>query len=147
MIFDVQNLMFDDTDISGVATTETVSNIIDLKQIGMDQGGPLEIMGLVTATATGAASTYTFAFYVDDDPAMGGEVAILTTPAYALADMVAGTRIPFTMVIPGVTAAFLKKAPQYMRCKVTIGTDECDSCTITMGIVLDAQDGLVASTT
>lgn len=132
MILDKENLFSED---QAVTVTAASSNVIDLQGANggdMSPGEPLEILAQVTAAFTaGGSATLTVALQSDDAEGFGTVVTHLTTPAIAVADLVEGYRLPFSMIPEGLG--------RYVRLNYTVATGPMTAGTIMAGIVPDKQ--------
>ena len=131
MYLDKQNLFSED---QAITVTANSTNIIDLgndesEVQALNEKGVLQVVAQVTAaleSGTSVALTLTS----DDDVAFGSETTIVSTPAIAAADLVAGYQFKLS-TLPVINE-------QYLRLTYTVvGT--FDAGTITAGLNLDRQ--------
>lgn len=147
MLLDVQNLFSDDQNLAQVAGTYLSTNSLDLglpgtipaafQAVGSMYKNAAEqdfmaIMVQVTTTFTsGGAATLQVNLISDDAAALGSPTILHSTPAIALATLVAGYR--FRIGIPP------RIAEQYLGIQYVIGTATTTAGNVTAGLLFDRQ--------
>ncbi|KYK44543.1 hypothetical protein A1D31_14190 [Bradyrhizobium liaoningense] len=136
MIFDRQSLL---SDAQAITVTAPSTNVIDLgpiatgivRDIGKGKQIPLLIQVIEAFTAAGAA-TLTVTLQVDNDGAFGSPKTVWTSPALALADLVAGK-----VIIPEYVPRGTDE--RYMRLNYTVATGPMTAGKITAGVTMGNQ--------
>lgn len=136
MIFDKQTLL---SDAQAITVTAASTNVIDLgpiktgqvRDIGKGKQIPLRIQVTEAFTAGGAA-TLTVALQVDNDEAFGSPTTVWTSPALALATLIAGY-----VVIPEYITR--RTDERYMRLNYTVATGPMTAGKITAGVTMGNQ--------
>lgn len=129
MIFDKQNLF---SDAQAVTVTAPSTDVIDTA--GGDKGGPEEIFLAVVADVThtaGGAANLTITLQTDDAEGFGTAETLVTSRAFAIADLVAGMNV-WQVAVP-------RGAKRYLRLNYDVGTGPFTAGAITAGLVKDAQ--------
>lgn len=136
MIFDKQTLL---SDAQAVTVTAVSTNVIDLgpiktgivRDIGKGKQIPLLVQVVEAFTAAGAA-TLTVSLQTDDNEAFSSAKTVWTSPAIALADLVAG-KVIIPEYIPRGTNE------RYMRLNYAVATGPMTAGKITAGVTLGNQ--------
>jgi len=136
MIFDRQSLL---SDAQAITVTAASTNIIDLgpiatgivRDIGKGKQIPLLIQ-VIEAFAAAGAATLTVALQVDNDVAFGSPKTVWTSPALALADLIAGK-----VIIP----EYIQRGTdeRYLRLNYTVATGPMTAGKITAGVTMGNQ--------
>lgn len=121
----------------GAADTPALARISDgtayslIRDIA--RGGDIELLIQVTETFTsGGAATLTVTLQQDDAAAFGSPTTVMATSALALATLVAGYTVKFSLSPNQVTERFL-------RLSYAIGTATTTAGKVTAGFVIDRQ--------
>jgi hypothetical protein len=124
-----------------------LANLQGARDIGIGDDPALKLLVLVTvAFASGGAGTLQVNFQGATDNGAGAPAAFSTyysTPAYALATLVAGARL-MDMDVPRPPAGVA--VPRYLRLTYVIGTATMTAGTVEAFIVLDRMDQMYQST-
>jgi hypothetical protein len=131
-------LMFDNPSSLAIgAGTQASANVIDLVNarnlaVGTEA---LDILAQVTTTFTSGGAG-TLAYSVQGSVDNSAWTTMVTSPTYALANLVAGAQIGLSAV-PDLAAG--QALPRYLRLLWTVGTAAMTAGAVTAGIVLDRQ--------
>jgi hypothetical protein len=144
MILDSQ-WIFSDQQV--ITVTAPSTNVIDLGFDGANfdfgRGTPIPLLVQVTETFTaGGAGTLTVVLQTDTDVAFGSPVTVITTPALALAFLVAGYQIAGFQTFPNMgplVGAGTAKLERYVRLNYTIATGPMLTGKITAGLTSAVQ--------
>ncbi|MDW9880490.1 hypothetical protein GOA90_25215 [Sinorhizobium meliloti] len=136
MIFDQQTLL---SDAQAITVTAVSTNVIDLgpiktglvRDIGKGKQIPLLIQVVEAFTAAGAA-TLTVSLQTDDNEAFASAKTVWTSPAIALADLVAG-KVIIPEYIPRGTNE------RYMRLNYAVATGPMTAGKVTAGVTMGNQ--------
>jgi len=134
MILDKELLL---SDHQAVTATVVSTNILDLQgenQGDQGPGEPLNLFAQVTDADFTTGTSIAVSVYTDDDVAFGSATELYSTPAIALADLVAGYNF-------ALGSLPIELNERYLRFTYTVvGTMAVG--TITAGIVSDKQAGM-----
>lgn len=144
MILDLQNLVSDSQDLSQAAGNYLSTNSIDLTggtfaspggygTIARDaaKGETIPFFVQIDETFTsGGAATLTVELIESPNADLSGYTVLHTTPALALATLVAGYRIRVNIPASGI-------GQRYLGVRYTIGTATTTAGTVTAGIAVD----------
>lgn len=148
MIFDRTALL---SDAQAITTTAASTNVIDLgppstaprhaaslrRNLGIGACIPFLIQVVETFTAAGAG-TLTVALQTDDNEAFSSPTTVWTSPAIALADLVAGQNLGVVNYIPkGINDKGITE--RYFRLNYTVATGPMTAGKITAGVVAAVQ--------
>lgn len=136
MIFDQQTLL---SDAQAITVTAVSTNVIDLgpiktgivRDIGKGKQIPLLVQVVEAFTAAGAA-TLTVSLQTDDNEAFSSAKTVWTSPALALADLVAG-KVIIPEYIPRGTNE------RYMRLNYAVATGPMTAGKVTAGVTMGNQ--------
>jgi len=126
MILDYQNLFANDQAVTATAVSE---NVVALGPEGADGAGRKIVIAVTEDFAT--LTSLAVVLQTDDNSAMSSAVDVLTTQAFAAAELVAG----FLIEIP-VPAIEMEA---YARLNFVVAGSDATAGTLKAGIVLDTQ--------
>lgn len=134
MYLDKQNTL---SDSQAVTVTAASTNIIDLGNDDaavqpLNEKGDIDLLiQVVTAFTADGSATLVVAIQTDDDVGFGSPTTLYTSAAIAVADLVAGYKVP----IPGLPEI----NEQYLRAYYTVATGPMTAGAIYAGLTLDRQ--------